>query len=85
MRDNKVADNIDLIVELLYQERKEEGYALLPGLLRNISMMVSSIESKENQEEFLKVLKLALDAMEAEDITMVADVLYHEVKPRLGR
>ena len=83
MNKGEILLSIEKVAELLYQENETEAYEGLTGLIRQLAKASEQITEKESQGDFILALKMALDAMEEKDHTLLADVLLYEVKPRL--
>ena len=71
------------IAELLYQENRNEAYGLLIKCLPVLSSRIEQLPDENKRAEILEVLKTALDAMEADDATLLADILQYELIGRL--
>lgn len=78
-----VIDEIGAVSELLYQENFTEGYAKLASLLREIIHMTADITDETEQAAFVAVLQPALEAMEAKDATLLADILQYDLVAKL--
>lgn len=74
---------LNRIAELLYQEKRNDAYGLLIKCLPVLSLQVGHIQDENMQIEIMEVLKTALEAMEADDATLLADILQYELLPRL--
>ncbi len=79
----EVIEELKETTDLLYQENMQEGYDKLSAALRHMINMSADITDEEEQSSFAEVLKPALEAMEAEDATLLADVLLYELVPKL--
>ncbi len=79
----EVIEELRETTDLLYQENMQEGYDKLSAVLRHMISMSADITDEEEQSSFVEVLKPALEAMEAEDATLLADVLLYELVPKL--
>ncbi|MDE5965769.1 MAG: hypothetical protein K2G89_02950 [Lachnospiraceae bacterium] len=79
----EVIDEIKATTDLLYQENMQEGYGKLSAVLHHINDLTVDITDTEEQERFVEILKPALEAMEAQDMTLLADVLQYELVPKL--
>lgn len=78
-----VIEEINNVAELFYQENFEEGYRKLTVLLRNIMALTTDITEEAEQASFVEVLKPALEAMEAKDATLLADILQYDLVEKL--
>lgn len=79
----KVIDEIGQVTELFYQENFSEGYGKLTGLLRQIMALTAGISDEAEQAGFVEILKPALEAMEAKDATLLADILQYDLVAKL--
>ena len=80
---NQVREEIDKIAELLYQEKKDEAYVGIQGLIPKLMEYTSNIQDGEQQQKLLAVLGNALEAMEQEDLTLLADILQYDLAEEL--
>lgn len=78
-----VIDGIGVVTELLYQEKFTEGYARLSSLLREMIALTADITDEAEQAAFVAVLQPALEAMEAQDATLLADILQYDLVTKL--
>lgn len=74
---------VTTIIDLLYQQNIKEAYPRLLQMLPKMEQFIAGFE-KEQQEGWLEVLKVALEAMEQQDITLLADVLQYEILERIN-
>lgn len=79
----EVIDEIKETTDLLYQENMQEGYTKLSAVLHQINGLTADITEAEEQAGFIEILKPALEAMEAQDMTLLADILQYEMVPKL--
>lgn len=79
----EVIAEIKETTDLLYQENMQEGYGKLSAVLRHIANLTKDIIDAEEQAGFTEILKPALEAMEAQDMTLLADVLQYDLVPKL--
>lgn len=78
-----VIEEIGSVTELLYQENFSEGYSQLAALLRRIIALTAGITEEAEQASFVEILKPALEAMEARDATLLADILQYDLTAKL--
>ena len=78
-----VIEEINQVTELLYQEKIEEAYERLAGLIRNMIALTADITDEAEQADFVTVLKPALEAMEQQDYTLLADILQYDLVEKL--
>lgn len=77
-------DKIDSICDMLYQENIQDAYVKLQELIKELMLSLAKL-NEEEQVDMVKVLKPALEAMEANDTTLLADILQYEVKDRIEK
>lgn len=70
---------LNKIVDFLYQEKRKEAYGILIKCLPILSEVLSEVEDQEKQRAITEALQSALDAMEEDDITLLADILQYEL------
>lgn len=75
---------LNTITELLYQEKKNDAYGLLARCLPILSAILGEMTDIELQTELMNALKEAMEAMEADDVTLLADILQYEVIEKLA-
>ncbi len=80
---NQIREEIDKIAELLYQEKKDEAYVGIQGLIPMLMEYTSSIQDADKQQTLLGILGSALEAMEQEDLTLLADILQYDLAEEL--
>lgn len=84
MELKKMLENeIKTIVELLYQQNIKDAYPRLIQMLPKMEQFIAELEG-EQQGDWLEVLKVALEAMEQQDATLLADVLQYEILERMN-
>lgn len=74
---------LEKLTELLYQERKNEAYGILIKCLPVMSTLFVELEDKELQQELIVSLGEAVEAMENNDCTLLADILQYDVIDKL--
>lgn len=75
-------EEIAAIVDLLYQQKIKDAYPRLIQILPKIEQFIGNF--KEGQQgEWLEALQSALEAMEQQDVTLLADVLQYEILERM--
>lgn len=78
-----VIEEIGVVSELLYQEKFSEGYAKLASLLREVTALTADLSDEAEQMAFVKVLQPALEALEAREATLLADILQYDLTAKL--
>lgn len=76
---------LNAITEFLYQEKKNDAYGLLARCLPILSTLLEEMTDIDLQTEIKDALKEAMEAMEADDVTLLADILQYEVIERLEK
>lgn len=87
----KLLDEIDVMTELLYQNKEKEGYALLDpilGELQNLITVVASYQQENgciimDQEKMLASVGEAFQAMQDKDQVLFADIFCYIIKEQL--
>lgn len=74
---------LDKIIELLYQEETDTAYSLLVRCLPIMSAYISDMEDTDLQEKIMESLKEAVNAMENNDYTLLADIMQYELIEKL--
>lgn len=74
---------LDKIIELLYQEEADTAYSLLVRCLPIMSAYISDMEDTDLQEKIMESLKEAVNAMENNDYTLLADIMQYELIEKL--
>ncbi len=88
---SQVYKDIDNMTELLYQEKVTEGYAKLNSVVTQMDQLINSIVAYQNQtnEKIIDEVKLlgsveeAFQAMESQDIVLLADIFSYDIKEQL--
>lgn len=78
----ELKEEIQRIVELLYQQNMTVAYKQLLICIPKIDAYIVGLE-QEQQVELIDVLRTALEMMEQGDITTLADVLQYEFIEKL--
>ena len=76
-------DVLKKVTELLYQEDYNKAYGLLIKCLPIMGVCIEEIEDKGLQREVLDSLTEAIEAMENNDYTLLADILQYDVLEKL--
>lgn len=76
-------DVLKKVTELLYQEDYNKAYGLLIKCLPIMGVCIEDIEDKGLQREVLDSLTEAIEAMENNDYTLLADILQYDVIEKL--
>ena len=79
-----IREVIERIAELLYQEKKDEAYAEISQLIPMLMGYTSDIQDEEKKTKLVNVLGSALEAMEQEDLTLLADILQYDLVEELA-
>ena len=69
--------------DLLYQENLQQAYMLIAAVLPKFEEVIMGIEEEAVQNELTAKLREALEAMEAKDNTLLADIIQYELKEQL--
>ena len=86
-----VVNEIEITTNLFYQQKNQEGFAQLEGivyLLNNITNSISKLESEGNHVniDIVKINQILTDAMNALenlDTILLSDILNYELKEML--
>lgn len=82
MENEKIQDliqDLERVSELLYQDKKDEGYTILNPCIQKLSIFAGILTNEVDQIEFINLLKSALEAMEAENLTLLADIIQYDI------
>lgn len=77
-----IKEEITAIVELLYQQNIKEAYPRLIQILPKLEQFFGTF-GEEKRGEWTEVLRSALEAMEQQDVTLLADILQYEILERM--
>ncbi len=77
-----IKDEITAIVDLLYQQNIKEAYPRLIQVLPKLEQFFAGF-GEEKGGEWTEVLRSALEAMEQQDVTLLADILQYEILERM--
>lgn len=77
-----IAEEIDKVSDMFYQNCLEEGIAQLPQLVKKLAEAASAIPT-DRHLEFMRALKKLMESMEQQDYILVADILVFEVRDLL--
>lgn len=75
-------EEITATIDLLYQQNIKEAYPRLIQAIPRLEQFISGFD-EERQGEWLKLLQSALEAMEQQDVTLLADILQYEILERI--
>lgn len=70
------------VTELLYQENYNDAYGILIKCLPIMSAYIGDME-EDKQRDIMSALEEAVNAMEVNDYTLLADVLQYDVIEKL--
>lgn len=79
---NEIITWLQEVIDLLYQENVSVAYGKLTTILPNIGKLAAELQEEERQA-LLDGLQPALEAMEQQDATLLADVLQYELLEKL--
>lgn len=79
-----IREEIERIAELLYQEKKDDAYAGISQMIPMLMEYTSEIQDDEKKTKLISVLGSALEAMEQEDLTLLADILQYDLIEELA-
>ena len=74
---------LESVAELFYQEQITTANKKLLKAISLLTVYIETIEEPELKQEILGELNKAVQAMESEDYTLLADILQHEIVTRL--
>lgn len=78
----KLIDLIEEIVELCYQQKKQEAYEKINLFINELIKAIVAFP-EDKVVEVNEILKNILSAMEENDVVSVADLLEYELKEKL--
>lgn len=87
MNQERLEDVIEILTKVadyLYQENTKPAYLHLIHILPSFEAVIGEIPKKEEQKELAGKLTEALSAMEAEDHTLLADMLQYDIIEQLN-
>lgn len=67
------------IAELLYQENIQNAYVKLTHVIPSLDVVLNDIDDENIRVSLVEKLSNALDAMENEDYTFLADTIQYEL------
>jgi len=83
---NTAKETAENVTALFYQQKQQEGYQRLIGLIDELTIIVELLESKKNNleiaEKYNKLLYSLKDIMEAlvnRDSVLLADILNYDI------
>ncbi|MDO5154423.1 MAG: hypothetical protein Q4D51_00515 [Eubacteriales bacterium] len=76
-------DEVEKLLELLYQENEEQSYNQLVAIIPQLEQEIQKMTDAELQQQTMQGLLLVMQAMEAGDLTLLADYLKYEVIERI--
>ena len=79
----ELIDVLKRIVELLYQEERNQAYDLLIKCLPVMGVCIGEIEDQDLQKEIMGALEEAIHAMEESDYTLLADIMQYDIIEKL--
>lgn len=71
------------VTELLYQENYNDAYGILIKCLPIMSAYIGDIKDEQAQRDIMSALEEAVNAMELNDYTLLADILQYDVIEKL--
>lgn len=71
------------INEMLYQQNMLGAFPKLGNVLPQLEKYITELD-EDTRDEWLGILQSALNAMEKQDCTLLADILEYEVLGRMG-
>lgn len=79
---------ISAVTDYFYQQKMSEAYQGMELLLASLTSMVANLSSYQKeqkefsykQQDLLKILKEAMQALEEKDAVLLADILEYELK-----
>lgn len=79
----QIREEIEHVAELLYQEKKDDAYEGIRGLVPVLMEYTDGIQDEDRQKRLAGILGSALEAMEQEDLTLLADILQYDLVEEL--
>lgn len=88
---NMLSDGIAKTTELFYTQKEAEGYLAFGELLTPLMNILDSLIIQQNttgkpefdQQELLRILSEAMQAIEARDAILLADILQYDILDKL--
>lgn len=88
---NDLLDSIDRMIEPLYQEKEEEGVALLNVVIGKIETMIGYIVAYQtknavklvDENKLLGTVGEAFQALQNKDIVLLADIFNYDVRKQI--
>lgn len=80
-----VEGNLSQVVDLLYQENITMAYKILAVTLPTLEQLLIQITDEALQKELIEKLQSALEAMEEQDNTLLADIITYELLEQLQK
>lgn len=80
-----VEGNLSQVVDLLYQENITMAYKILAVTLPTLEQLLIQITDETLQKELIEKLQSALEAMEEQDNTLLADIITYELLEQLQK
>lgn len=77
-----IKEEITATIDLLYQQNIKEAYPRLIVTIPKLEQLISGFD-EARQGQWIGVLQSALEAMEQQDVTMLADILQYEILERI--
>lgn len=79
MGKEEVIQKLEEMSILFYQEKDSEGCDMFNQILPDLTEIITSEMDAEKQLRLLQSLQLALQALEAEEWIMLADIFQYEI------
>ncbi len=83
MRKDEVIEKLEEMCVLFYQEKDSDGCNMLNQVLPELTEIITAEIDVEKQLLLLQSLQLALQALEAEEWIMLADIFQYELCDKL--
>ncbi len=80
----KLVDELQLVADEFYQNQNSKGIKEMPEVIRKLSAFMSCLKPEE-QQEYLAALTGVMEAMEAKNYIMLADMLVFDVMKLVER
>ena len=74
-----IITELESITELLYQENVQSAYHKLAQVIPKMDVMLNDINDEGTRAILVEKLSIALEAMENEDYTFLADTIQYEL------
>lgn len=74
----EILENIQELADTFYQNHVQAGVERLPALVMSLTDVASNLHPEE-QQEYQRLLQALMEAMEAKNYVMLADILTFDI------